>query len=138
MKLITILLVLTSLNTFAFDETNVVKNFSHRFNAYTIAPDNDLDESEKERLIRKKVSQSKSSILKKANKACTKYENTSGWDIKKWEANDLGWISGEGEVQATFSCVVRKPSGGCYKLRCSPGCYVYGGRCCIDKYCPIY
>lgn len=138
MKLIMILFALTSLNTFAMEKADVIKNFSHRFNAYTIAPGDDLDELEKERRIKRKVSDSKSEVLRKAQKTCSKYENTSGWGVKTWEANDLGWLSGEGEVQATFSCVVRKPTGGCHDLSCSLGCYVYGGRCCIDKLCPIY
>ncbi|MCB9025226.1 MAG: hypothetical protein H6625_02835 [Bdellovibrionaceae bacterium] len=137
MRIVLLLILFGRSSTSSAVEDMVIKNFSDRFSAYTIAPNGDLDDSEKVARINSKVASSKSIIINRVQLACVQYENKSGWAVNSWEANDLGWISGEGEVKASFLCEVRKPIGGCYGPEYSPGCYVYGGKCCVE-YCPIY
>lgn len=121
------------------DGESVVKNFSHRFHAYTIEPNGKMSEEEKQKKIAAKIASSKTVILARVEKLCSKFENLSGWQVKTWEANDLGWISGEGDILATFTCQVKKTSDGvCPEYSCSLGCHVFGGRCCIDQFCSIY
>lgn len=141
MQILVIILSLLSSNMASANhgDDDLIKSFSHRFQAYTIAPNQDLSEEEKKKRIETAVKSSKFNVLNNVRALCSEYESRSGWRVKTWEANDFGWISGEGEVSAVFSCMIRKGSGGgCHEPSCSLGCHVYGGRCCIDQFCSIY
>lgn len=80
------------------------RDFSYRFSSYILGPNEDMSDDKKWSRNQAGTVHAIASIELEVRSTCMEFEMMTDWSIRSWEADDLGWISGEGEVWATFVC----------------------------------